>query len=108
MKGRSTEIEKVKRINTALKLLKEFASSQKAIEMMREEYGISRPQAYRYVQEALIRGQAMEIPEEKEAVIIKLPISLIKVVRGLSRKMKINISYIVTEALKGYIKENGK
>jgi len=107
MRKRSTEVERVRRINRAVKLLKRFRTSQKAIEYMREEYGISRPQAYRYVQEAGEIGKALRVPEEKEAVMVKLPIGLIKVIRRRSKKMKISISGIIAEAIRIYLKRNG-
>lgn len=72
-----------------------------------QEYGISRPQAYRYVQEAEKAGTALCVPEKKEAVMVKLPVGLINSVRRLSKKMKISISAITAEAIKVYLKRNG-
>ena len=106
MRERSTEIKRVKRLNRAVKLLKKLESSQ-AIERLGKECGISRPQAYRYVQEAGKLSKALQIPEGKEAVIVKLPMSIIKEVRRLSKKIKESISGIITEAIRVYLKRHG-
>lgn len=106
MRQRSTEVERVKRLNRAVKLLKKLESSQ-AIERLGKEYGISRPQAYRYVQEAGKLSKVLQIPEGKEAVIVKLPVSIIKEVRRLSKKIKESISGIITKAISVYLKRYG-
>ncbi len=106
MRQRSTEVERVKRLNRAVKLLKKSEPSQ-VIERLGEECGISRPQAYRYVQEAGKLSKELQIPEGKEAVIVKLPVSIIKEVRRLSRKIKESISGIITEAISVYLKRHG-
>jgi len=106
MRQRSTEVERVKRLNRAVKLLKRLESSQ-AIERLGREYGISRPQAYRYVQEAGKLSKVLQIPEEKEAVIVKLPVSIIKEVRRLSKKIKESISGIIAEAISVRLKRYG-
>lgn len=107
MRQRSTEVERVVRINRAMELLKRLQSSQQAIECMRVEYVISRPQAYRYVQEAGQLSKMLQVPEKKEALMVKLPVGLIKGVRRLSKKMKESISGIITEAIRVYLKRHG-
>ena len=106
MRQRSTEVERVKRLNRAVKLLKRLEPGQ-ALERLGKEYGISRPQAYRYVQEAGNLSKMLQIPDEKEAVIVKLPVSVIKEVRKLSKKIKESISGIITEAIRVYLKRHG-
>ena len=107
MRRRSTEIERVGRINRAVNLLRKLRSSQKAIACLRGEYGMSRPQAYRYVQEAEKSGKVLALPEEKVVVIVKLPVSMIERVRMLKREKSVSIVGIITEALRIYLKENG-
>jgi len=59
------------------------------------------------VQEAGKLSKALRIPEGKEAVIVKLPMSIIKEVRRLSKKIKESISGIITEAISVYLKRYG-
>lgn len=106
MRQRSTEIERVKRLNRAVKLLKKLESGQ-AIERLGKECGISRPQAYRYVQEAGKLSKTLQVPEGKESVMVKLPVSMINQVRRLSKKLKESISGIITEAISVYLKRHG-
>lgn len=106
MRQRSTEIERVKRLNRAVKLLKKLELNQ-AIERLGKECGISRPQAYRYVHEAGKLSKSLQVPEGKEAVIVKLPLSIIKEVRQLSKRIKESISGIITEAISVYLKRHG-
>jgi hypothetical protein len=89
-------------------LLKQLRSSQKAIKSLRAEYGVSRPQAFRYVQEAGRLGVPVTVPEEeKEMIVVKLPLSIVNRMRMLKRKKKESIVGILTEALGIYLKENG-
>lgn len=107
MRQRSTKIERIKRVNRAVRLLGELRSSRKAIRRLREEYGISRPQAYRYVKEAERAGKALRVPEAKEVMRVKLPKSMSSHVRRLGRTRKGSISGIVAESLKDYLKRHG-
>ena len=104
---RSTKIEQVERINRAVKILKRVGSQTKAIEHLRKEYGVSRPQAYRYVIEAARIGKALPVPERKEVVTIKLPVSIINQLRQLGKYWKESISVIVTKSLEVYLRANG-
>ena len=107
MRRRSTKVERVKRVNRAVRLLKRFRSGTKVIEVLRRERGISRPQAYRYVQEAQKLGKIVQIPEAREAVVVQLPVSMSKRVRHLRRKGKGSISGIMAESLKAYLRRHG-
>lgn len=109
MRRRSTKAEQATRINKAVKLLKRIRSSPEVIDILRREYGISRPQAYRYVQEAQRLGKkTVEVPEAKEAVIVQLPLSMSKHVRRLRKKGKGSISGIMADSLKAYLKRHGQ
>ena len=107
MRRRSTKIERIKRINRAVRLLRDLRSNPRAIKRLREEYGISRPQAYRYVKEAERAGKALRVPEVKEAVMVNLPRSMSRHVRRLRTKRKGSISGIVAESLEVYLKRHG-
>lgn len=104
---RSTKIEQVKRINKAVKILKKYGAQAKVIKCLQKEYGVSRPQAYRYVIEAAKIEKALPIPEQKEVVTIKLPVKIINRVRRLGRVWRESISMIVTKSLGVYLRANG-
>ena len=107
MRRRSTKVERIKRVNRAVKLLKRFRSGSRAIEVLRKEHGVSRPQAYRYVQEAKELGKAVRVPEAQEVVAVKLPVSMSNRVRRLKREGKGSLSGIMAESLAAYLKRHG-
>ena len=88
-------------------LLKRFRSGPKAIATLRKEQGISRPQAYRYVQEARKHGKVVEVPEAQEAIVVQLPASVIKHVRRLKRDGKGSLSGIMAASLAAHLKRHG-
>lgn len=107
MRRRCTKAKLVARINKAVKLLKRFWSTRRVIDVLRREYGISRPQAYRYVKEAERLGKTLPVPEEKEVVVVKLPVSMSAEVRRLKRKGKGSVSGIMAKSLEAYLKRHG-
>lgn len=107
MRRRSTRVGRIKRLNRAVKLLRRFRSSVKVMNILRKDYGISRPQAYRYVQEAQKLGKAVPVPEAQEAVVVQLPVSMSQCVRRLKRKGRGNLSRIMAESLAAYLKRHG-
>jgi len=107
MRKRSTNAERAKRINRAVALLKRLRSSSKVIAVLRKERGISRPQAYRYVQEAQKHGKTVEVPEAQEAIMVQLPMSMIKRVRRMKRNGKGSLSGIMAASLAAHLKRHG-
>lgn len=107
MGRRSTRAEWIRRINRAVRLLRELRSNSRTVAQLRREYGTSRPQAYRYVKEAERVGKTSQVPEEKESLTVKLPLSVGRRVRELKRRQKESISGIMAESLKVHLKRHG-
>jgi predicted HicB family RNase H-like nuclease len=73
-------------------------------------YGLSRRQAYRYLQEAQQSASPLPIPEPKAVFTVKLPHSLIPQVRQQARQQRCSISQWVERALRlelGHAKGHG-
>jgi len=104
---KSSSSEIAERINMAVGLLRKFSSKDEVLEALMEQYGVSRRQAYRYIQEAKKRKHRLPIPEQKEVFTVKLPISLVSRVRHLANSTGESISNIVTQALKLFLKRRG-
>ncbi|MBN1636067.1 MAG: hypothetical protein JW920_06105 [Deltaproteobacteria bacterium] len=104
---KSTQAQRAQRINTALSLLKEHGTVSKAAETMREQYGISKRQAYRYTQEATKIGEEVPIPDRKIAFTVKLSQNLILALREYAKKSRKSLSEIVTQSLEGFL-QNGQ
>jgi len=104
---KSTQVERAQRINTALSLIREHSTISKAADAMRERYGISKRQAYRYISEANKIGDEMPIPDQKIAFTVKLSQSLIQALREYARKSGKSLSEIVTQSLEAFL-QNGR
>ena len=104
---RSSNPERAQRINAALSLIKKEKSPAKAAEALAGKYGISKRQAYRYVNEAEGIGKEVPIPDAKIAFTVKLSKSLIKGLRKYAKTRGQSLSEIVTQALEVFL-ENGR
>jgi predicted DNA-binding transcriptional regulator YafY len=100
---RSSTLERARRVNAALALLKQYDSVAKAAAALASQYGISKRQAYRYVQEARVTGKEVPIPEKKIAFTVKLPQGLIQALRQFAKSTGQSLSEIVTEALEAFL-----
>ena len=108
---RSSKIERVERINAARQLVQKDAPLSQAVGTLCHRFGISRRQAYRYIDEALQSTQELSAPEPKAVFTIMLPVSLIKQLRSFSRPPGQSLSDFVAEILSRSLrrrKERGK
>ena len=101
--GRSTNSLRAERINTALGLLQYSESLAAAARTMVEAYGMSKRQAYRYLQEAQAQPQPLRIPEQKIAFTVKLPPAIVEEARQHARQHAQSLSHVVEQALEAYL-----
>lgn len=101
---RSTRKTWAERINTTIKLLKSRSPQSGAAKAIMEGHGVSRRQAYRYVQEAKEIGHTVAIPEEKVVFTVKLPKSVAARVRRFAKSSGETISMIVAQALESFLR----
>lgn len=97
--SRSSASERAERINAARVLLARHASAAEAVAELQSVYGMSRRQAYRYVDAAKSLKHPIPTPKSKIAFTIKVPVELVDAVREKARSTGRSISEIVTEAL---------
>ncbi len=100
---KSSNSERARRINAAYTLIKACDTTAQAVRAMEVQYGISRRQAYRYVQEAQKIGTHIPIPESKVAFTIKLAPNLIQTLRQYSEQSGLSLGEIVTRALETFL-----
>ena len=100
---RSSSLNRARRVNAALALLKQYDFVAQAAAALASQYGISKRQAYRYVQEARLTGKEVPIPEKKIAFTVKLSRSLIQALRQCAKSTGQSLSEIVTEALETFL-----
>jgi predicted HicB family RNase H-like nuclease len=86
-------------VNATVSLLKRKTSLE-VLRWLMAEHGLSRRQAYRYLQEAQTAQGPLPVPETKKVFTVKLPVSLIRQVRQQARREGGAISQWVAEALR--------
>ena len=107
MRKRSQQAELAERVNTARSLLKEGSSRDEALSVVMDRFGVSRRQAYRYIEEALRIKHTMLVPERKVVFTVKIPEGLVSLIRHIANATGESLSAIVTQALKAFLKRRG-
>ena len=105
---RASHSTRAERINTALALLRRHDSRAAAAAELMQTYGMSRRQAYRYLQQAQAQGQPVAIPARKIAFTVKLPVDLIHALRTRAAVSEQSLSQLVTQALEGFLRKGRK
>jgi hypothetical protein len=86
-------------------LLKKKTSPQEALSWLITHYGISRRQAYRYLQQAQTAPGPLPVPEAKKVFTVKLSVGLIRQVRQQARRGGGTISQWVEAALRRNLRQ---
>ena len=105
--GKSSNLERAKRINSARAFINRYDTIAKAVSAMIDQYGISKRQAYRYIQEAKMIGKDVPIPDTKIAFTVKLSQNLIQALRQHAKDTGKTLSEIVTRSLEAFL-QNGQ
>ena len=96
---RSSDAERARRVNATINWLK-TKTSDEVLAGIIARYGLSRRQAYRYLQEAQRASAPLPIPSKKAVFTVKLPQELIFGVRRHARGKGCSISLWVEQALR--------
>ena len=107
MRKRSPQAELAERVNVARSLLKGGSSRDETLSMIMDRFGVSRRQAYRYVEEALRIKRTVPVPERKVVFTVKVPESLVSLIRHVANATGESLSSIVTQALNAFLKRRG-
>jgi len=107
MRRRSLQAEFVERVNSVRSLLKEGSSRDEALLVIMDRFSVSRRQAYRYIEEALRIKRTVSVPERKVVFTVKVPKSLVSLIRNIANATGESLSTIVTQALKAFLKRRG-
>ena len=87
------------RLNHARELLQRFDRLPDAVAQMRKDFGISRRQAYRYLQRAVHLKQPLVVGDAKIAFTVKLSQALVRRLRVFATRSDLSLSEIVSRAL---------
>lgn len=92
-------------INVTYNLMKKYPTTSEVVSAITKRFGISIPQAYRYIREAKKANQILPIPERKAVFTVKIRLSLIKKIREFANSTGESISHIVEHALEAYLRK---
>lgn len=101
---RSTKAQKAQHMNAARGLLQRHVARPEAVRQLSREFDLSERQAYRYLEEASLLEQAIEIPESTVPVTLKLPPTTVELLRQHARSSGLTIGAIVTAALNAFLR----
>ena len=99
MTARSTKTQKALNLNAAHGLLSRGISVAEAATILAQERGISRRQAYRYLEHARAITHVVPVGELSVPATFKIPRDVLAQLRAYSRRSGLPLSVIVTEAI---------
>lgn len=99
---RSTKADKARQLNAAHRLLERNVALPEAARKLSHNFGLSRRQAYRYLEEAARLERPVEVTEATVPVTLKLPPTTIRRLRAYARSSGLTIGVIVTRALDAF------
>jgi hypothetical protein len=101
--ARSTGAQKAERLNAAYSLLVRGTGMADAVVSLSRQFGLSRRQAYRYLQEAQTIGHAVPLVAPSVPITLKMPADVVRDVRAYSSISGLTISEIVTRAITAFL-----
>jgi hypothetical protein len=101
---RSTDAQKAERLNAAHRLLTRGSNLADAAVTLSRDFGLSRRQAYRYLEEAGAIGHLVPITEASVPITLKIPGSVARELRGYSAASGLTLGEIVARAISTFLK----
>jgi predicted DNA-binding transcriptional regulator YafY len=100
---RSTHAQKAERLNAAHGLLAGGHSMAEAAAVLSRDFGLSRRQAYRYLQEAQVIGQPVAVGDASVPITLKIPVGVVRELRAHAAASGLTLGEIVARAVKAYL-----
>jgi hypothetical protein len=105
---RSTDAEKAERLNAAHGLLTRGTELADAASALSRDFGLSRRQAYRYLEEAAAIGHSVPVTEPSVPITLKIPGSVVRDLRSYSAASGLTLGDIVARAVSRFLKATGR
>ncbi len=106
--ARSTRAQKSERLNVAHGLLTQGRSMSEAATMLSQGFGLSRRQAYRYLQEAQAIGHPVAVSEVSVPITLKIPGNVARELRAYANSSGLTLGEIVARAVSRFLSAAGK
>jgi hypothetical protein len=100
---RSTDAQKSERLNAAHSLLAHGTGMAEAVVSLSRQFGLSRRQAYRYLQEAQTISHPVPVVAPSVPITLKMPANIVREVRAYSVISGLTLSEIVTRAITAFL-----
>lgn len=101
--ARSTDAQKSERLNAAHSLLARGTGTTEAVVSLSRQFGLSRRQAYRYLQEAETIAHPVPVVAPSVPITLKIPANIVSEVRAYSVISGLTLSEIVTRAITAFL-----
>ena len=105
---RSQNKELAQRINRAHALLEKQILSANVVDCLMNRYGVSRVQAYRYIQRAKENRKPIPVPEHSVVFTVKLEPGLIARIKAMASSKGLSISKVVKMALEEFLSKRDR
>jgi hypothetical protein len=99
--ARSTQAQRAERVTAAQELLARGTSMAEAVVALSRDFGLSRRQAYRYLEEA--QGAAPAIGETSVTITLRIPRNIVRELRAYSASSGLTLSEIVRRAISAFL-----
>ena len=100
---RSSNPDKTHRLNAAFNLLAQGCPLTEAAEALTQQFGLSRRQAYRYLQEAQGIDAPVLVASPSIPITIKIPADVVKRLRSHAQASGMTIGEIVAQAIVSFL-----
>jgi len=101
--ARSTKAHKARQLNAAHRLLECNTELSEAAQSLSREFGLSRRQAYRYLEQAADLDHPVPVEEASIPITLKLPPSTVRLLRSYASSSGLTLGEIVTRALRAFL-----
>ena len=101
--ARSTKADKARLLNAAHRLLERGMALSAAAQRLSDEFGLSRRQAYRYLEQAADLGQPVPVEEASIPVTLKLPPNTVRLLRAYAARSGLTLGEIMSRALRTFL-----
>ena len=101
--ARSTKADKARLLNAAHGLLKHDMALSEAAQRLSSAFGLSRRQAYRYLEQAADLGQPVPVEEASIPITLKMQPSTVRLLRSFAARSGLTLGEIVARALRAFL-----
>jgi len=101
--ARATKAEKAQLVNAAYRLLEQRTETADAARRLADGFDLSVRQAYRYLEQAAALNAPVPVVEPTVAVTFKLPVSIVRALRGYAHRSGLTLGQILIQALAPFL-----